>query len=38
MKKAESADFPKFEEEQLKVWMGDGKQTDDICVIRIRIG
>lgn len=25
-------------EDQLKVWMGDGRQTDDICVIGIRIG
>jgi serine phosphatase RsbU (regulator of sigma subunit) len=24
-------------EEQLQVWMGDGRQTDDICVIGIRI-
>jgi serine phosphatase RsbU (regulator of sigma subunit) len=27
----------KMLEEQLQVWMGDGKQTDDICVIGIRI-
>lgn len=25
-------------EDQLNVWMGDGRQTDDICVIGIRIG
>lgn len=25
-------------EDQLKMWMGDEKQTDDICVIGIRVG
>jgi hypothetical protein len=27
----------KLLEDNLAMWMGDGKQTDDICVIGIRI-